>query len=221
MRFFPGRSDDTTLLHFIEDFFAILVHSFFRHCFLCLGGHRRLALHATFSRLLSHDRLSSFFLVHHKGLILGFKDNKLNQMRDYLKHWRIVRQWAKKKYGISMPDLELLLFLYSERYFTASQIREGGNIMSFDNDRARRMVEQGWMELFRKRRGKGASIYQLSFKSKGMIRAIYNKLDGEPLSESGRYNPLFRKDARYSEKTYRNLILRINETIRQQQHPSQ
>lgn len=149
------------------------------------------------------------------------KITKFNLMRDYLKYWRVVRKWAKEKYKISMPDLELLLFLYSERYFTASQIREGGNIMSFDNDRARRMVAEGWMELFRERRGKGASIYQLSFKSKGMIRAIYNKLDGQPLSESGRYNPLFSKDPGYSKKTYRNLVLRINETIRQQQHPSQ
>lgn len=142
-------------------------------------------------------------------------------MRDYLKYWRVTRQFIKKKYNISMPDLELLLFLYSDRYFTASQIREGGNIMAFDQKRVKKLVDAGWIELFRERRGAGASIYQLSFKAKRMIALLYDKLDGKPFPTGERANPLFKKGAGYSDRTYRNFILKINNTIRQQQHPSQ
>jgi hypothetical protein len=142
-------------------------------------------------------------------------------MKDYLKYWRAVRQFIKKKYNVSLPDLELMLYLYSERYFTASDIREGANIMSFEQRRLRRLEDEGWIELFRKRRGAGASIYQLSWKAKGMIRILYQKLDGEEITTTARYNPIFRKDGGYSDKTYRNFILKRNKTIRQQQHPSQ
>ena len=32
---------------------------------------------------------------------------------DYLKYWRIIRYWVKATYGLTTPDLEMLLFLYS------------------------------------------------------------------------------------------------------------
>ena len=36
---------------------------------------------------------------------------------DYLKYWRVIRYWVKAKYGLSTPDLDMLLFLYSEEMF--------------------------------------------------------------------------------------------------------
>ena len=36
---------------------------------------------------------------------------------DYLKYWRVVRYFIKIKYGISTGELDMLLFLYSEKYF--------------------------------------------------------------------------------------------------------
>lgn len=142
-------------------------------------------------------------------------------MRDYLKYWRVTRQFIKKKYNISVPDMELLLYLQSERYFTASDIAKGGNIMTFDPKRVKKLVEAGWISLFRERRGKAADVYQLTLKAHSMIKSIYDKLDGDSFPTSAKANPLFKKNARYSDKVYRNFILDINKAIKQRQHPFQ
>ena len=41
---------------------------------------------------------------------------------DYLKYWRVVRFWVKAVHGISTPDLEMMLFLYSEEIFDKKKI---------------------------------------------------------------------------------------------------
>ena len=41
---------------------------------------------------------------------------KSNQ-EDYLKYWRVIRQFTKIKYGLTQSDLDMLFFLYSEKYF--------------------------------------------------------------------------------------------------------
>jgi len=51
-------------------------------------------------------------------------------MSDYLKYWRVIRYWVKAKYNIGTPELELLLFLYSEQMFTKSRFQEFETIMS-------------------------------------------------------------------------------------------
>ena len=33
---------------------------------------------------------------------------------NFLKYWRVVRYWVKKKYGLSQGELEVLLYLYDE-----------------------------------------------------------------------------------------------------------
>lgn len=32
-------------------------------------------------------------------------------VEDYLKYWRVVRQWAKTKHNISSADLDMMIFL--------------------------------------------------------------------------------------------------------------
>ena len=31
---------------------------------------------------------------------------------NYMKYWRVIRYWAKAKYNVGTPDIEMLLFLY-------------------------------------------------------------------------------------------------------------
>ena len=44
-----------------------------------------------------------------------------NTRDDYLKYWKVVRQWAQLKYGLSTSELEMLLFLRSEKYFSKDE----------------------------------------------------------------------------------------------------
>ena len=30
---------------------------------------------------------------------------------DFLKYWKVVRQWAKSKYGLGVADIEMMLFI--------------------------------------------------------------------------------------------------------------
>ncbi len=41
---------------------------------------------------------------------------------DYLKYWKVVKYWVKRKYKINTGDLELMLFLYSEHLFNKNSI---------------------------------------------------------------------------------------------------
>ena len=49
---------------------------------------------------------------------------------DYLKYWRVVRQFVKVKYGLSQADLDILLFLKSEQYFSKDKFKEFDQLLS-------------------------------------------------------------------------------------------
>jgi len=65
---------------------------------------------------------------------------------NYLKYWRIVRYFINAKYGISQPDLEMLIFLSDEHYFTKAKFKEFNKVFSWDKDRFERLRRNGWIE---------------------------------------------------------------------------
>lgn len=139
-------------------------------------------------------------------------------MSDYLKYWRVIRYWVKAKYNIGTPELEMLLFLYSEQMFTKSRFQEFETIMSWDTKRFNNLLRDGWLQVFRRRSGKNATLYELSYKGKSLVRTVYRKLNGEEIGESPNINPLFRLDASYMDKMQRKMIKEMNEFIKQQRH---
>tara|TARA_R110000787_G_scaffold25093_2_gene70695 strand:- start:421 stop:861 length:441 start_codon:yes stop_codon:yes gene_type:complete len=139
---------------------------------------------------------------------------------DYLKYWRVIRYWAKAKYKISTPDIDLILFLYSEDYFNKSKFNEFTELMSWDVKRFDSLLSRGYIQVWRKGYGKNTTLYQLSYAGKTIARSIYRKLNGEEIGESANINPLFRKDASYTDKLYRNSIKKLNKFIRQQRYLS-
>ncbi len=154
-------------------------------------------------------------------MYLCYKDIKFNRMVDYLKYWRVIRYYVKKKYDISQAELEMLLFLRSEKYFSKDNFDEFDELLSWDKNRFEKLRKEGWIDSFRKKEGKRRAIYQLSYKAQRMITSLYKKLEGEEIPESKSSNPLFLEGANYTDKVYRNYIKKLNKTIRQQQHPSQ
>ena len=146
----------------------------------------------------------------------------MSKNHDYLKYWKVIRYFAQAKYGIKSADLDMLLFLYSEKYFSKTQFKEFNELLSWDVSRFSRLLRDGWISVFRKRQGNKKTLYELSYKGKRMISSLYKKLNGEeiPMSESA--NPMFAKNVSYSDKVYRNMIIRMNKYIREQrQHHSQ
>jgi|TARA_R100001463_G_scaffold21217_1_gene51182 hypothetical protein len=137
---------------------------------------------------------------------------------DYLKYWRTIRYWVKAKYGLSTPDIEMMLFLYSENMFTKSKFKRYEQIMSWDINRFDRLLRDDWIHVWRKRKGKEATLYELTYKSKRIITLIYKKLNGEEVAETAHANPLFKDNANYMDKVYRQSIVEMNKFIKQQRH---
>ena len=146
---------------------------------------------------------------------------KKTPSNDYLKYWRVIRYYFKKKYNISTADLEMLLFLYSERYFSKEKFNEFNELLSWDVKRFDSLLKKGWIGVFRKNRHKHKTLYEISHKGRHMIGSIYKKLNGEEIPESLTGNPMLLKNVSYSDKVYRNMIREMNKSIRQQRRLSQ
>lgn len=139
---------------------------------------------------------------------------------DYLKFWRVIRYFYKIKYGLNQADLDMLLFLYSEGYFGKDDFGRFNELLSWDNSRFERLKREGWICVFRIRRGKRKALYELSYKAKRVIGEIYKRLNGEEIPIDDYNNSLIKKDVSYTDILYRNMIIKMNETIRQRPHLS-
>ncbi len=146
----------------------------------------------------------------------------MSKNHDYLKYWRVIKYFTQVKYKLKAGDLDMLLFLYSEKYFGKQKFNDFNELLPWDVKRFDKLLRDGWISVFRKREGNKKTLYEISYKGKRMISSIYKKLNGEeiPMSESG--NPMFATNVSYTDKVYRNMIKRMNKEIREQrQHHSQ
>jgi hypothetical protein len=138
--------------------------------------------------------------------------------RDYLKYWRVVRNFIKAKHGLNEAEVETLLFLYSEQYFDKNKFDEFNSLLSWDIKRFNRLLRDGWIETFRRNHGNRRSVYQLSFKGKRLVDFIYKKLEGEEIPMTEGNNPMFGKNVRYTDKVYRNMIIEMNKYVREKRN---
>jgi hypothetical protein len=138
------------------------------------------------------------------------------ERHDYLKFWRVVRYFVRAKYKLTFPEIDMLLFLYSEKYFSRGDFDEFNQLFSWDEKRFNNLLRNGWIEMFRPydRKTNKKAVYKLSHKSNTVIRLIYNKLNGEEIPTSVSGNPMFLKKVRYTDKVYRNMVKQMNEYYR-------
>ena len=133
---------------------------------------------------------------------------------DYLKYWKVVKYWVKRKYKINTGDLELMLFLYSEHLFNKTKFEEYNELMSWDTNRFYKLIKEGWIHQWRKKKGKEAALYELTYKAKRMVNNVYDKLNGNDFSESYVNNPVFKHDVKFKDKVVRNYMKKINQENR-------
>jgi len=140
---------------------------------------------------------------------------------DYLKYWRVVRQFIKAKHKLTQADLDILLFLKSEQYFSKDKFKEFDELISWNKNRFENLRQAGWIEVFRKRMGKRKALYQLSTKGKRVTTSIYKYLNGKEIPTSNDGNPMFLRNVSYTDKVYRNFITEMNAFTKQQRHQTQ
>lgn len=141
-----------------------------------------------------------------------------SNLDDYLKYWRVIRQFAKIKYNLTQCDLDMLLFLYSEKYFGRDKFDEFDTLLGWDTLRFQRLVKAEWIIKFRNQVGKRRALYKLTHKAESMIQSLYRKLSGEEIPTSSVGNKMFQKNVSYTDKVYRNMIIEMNKVIKQQRH---
>jgi len=138
---------------------------------------------------------------------------------DYLKYWRVVKYYVKRKYGVLTADLDMLLFLYSEDMFDKERFEEYNNVIGWDKARLKRLIEEGWISIWREKTPTRRALYEISFKGRKMCETIYKKLNRETtISECRKWNPMFRNDVDYADKVYRNYIRKMNIEIKRQRY---
>ena len=131
----------------------------------------------------------------------------------------MIRYYIKMKYKLNTGDLDMLLFLYSEDYFSKDKFKEFDKLLSWNVTRFDRLLRDGWIEVFRKRVGKNKALYELSYKGKRVVNSIYKKLNGDEIPSS-EHNPIFHRNVSYTDKVYKNFIKEMNKAIKQQQRLS-
>jgi len=136
---------------------------------------------------------------------------------DYLKYWRTINFYYRTKNDLSQAEIDMLLFLKSEKYFRKKKFEEFDKILSWDKHRFKKLVAKGWIQLFRGIGGPSANIYELSMKANRMLNEMYRKLNGEEITISGK-TPLLKKKISYHSKMYIEMIQEMNQVIRQQRH---
>jgi hypothetical protein len=142
---------------------------------------------------------------------LTYRYQRTMPEHDYMKYWRVIRFWAMTKYGVRHVDLDMLFFLYSEPYFNKTQFEEFNEIFSWDKGRFSRLIDLGWIHVWRKESSRGVNLYELTRKARLMVADVYNKLNGEEIDSD-----IFGKDPTYSQKVYRNYIKKLSDERKQE-----
>lgn len=139
---------------------------------------------------------------------------------DYLKYWRVIRYFVKAKYKLTQCDLDMLLFLHSEKYFDKGRFKEYEELMIWERGRFGRLTKEGWIKVFRKRSGPTKAVFTLTYKSSRLITSIYKKLSGEEIPTTQSANPMYAKNVKYSDKVYRNFIKSMHASTKLLRHPA-
>ena len=129
-----------------------------------------------------------------------------------LKHYRIIRKWACKNNDLTDADLELLIYLDCMDLFSKHDFEQGVYSYSWDNRRWNRLIQNGWIVVWRHRNRttQKYNIYKVSFKCKQLIMRMYRIMLGEDdIPTSARRNKLI-KGISYTDKVMTKAIHNVN-----------
>jgi len=129
-----------------------------------------------------------------------------------LKHYRIIRKWACKNNDLTDADLEVLIYLDCMDLFSKHDFEQGVYSYSWDNRRWNRLIQNGWIVVWRHRNRttQKYNIYKVSFKCKQLIMRMYKIMLGEDdIPTSARRNKLI-KGVSYTDKVMTKAIHNVN-----------
>ena len=129
-----------------------------------------------------------------------------------LKHYGIIRKWACKNNDLTDADLEVLIYLDCMDLFSKHDFEQGVYSYSWDNRRWNRLIQNGWIVVWRHRNRttQKYNIYKVSFKCKQLIMRMYRIMLGEDdIPTSARRNKLIKGNS-YTDKVLTKAIYNVN-----------
>lgn len=135
---------------------------------------------------------------------------------DTMKYWKIIRNWAKLKYSISISDMDMLFFLYSEKLFTKDCFDQFMRTMLFDKEKFEIFRTRGFIIKWRDGGYHQKALYELSYKAKRMVYSIYAKMNGEEeIPTNKQKNPMYLAGAKKSIRRYHDIVNKFNAEVRE------
>lgn len=135
---------------------------------------------------------------------------------DTMKYWKVIRNWAKQKYKITISDMDMLFFLYSEGLFTKDCFDEFMRTMLFDKDKFEKFRTRGFIIKWRNEGYHQKAMYELSYSAKRLVYSIYAKLNGEDeIPTNKQKNPMYLAGSTKATKRYYALINKFNAEVRE------
>lgn len=135
---------------------------------------------------------------------------KREKQYSFLKYWRPVKYYIKRKYKLSEAELEMILYLYDADVFTKDDFNEFASMLAWDKERFSKMMDRGLIRMWRDGQRKVAHLYELTQQAKLICNQTYKKLmQDEHISEDPYQNEMMKGES-YSDKIYRNIIKKMN-----------
>ena len=136
---------------------------------------------------------------------------KREKQYNFLKYWRPVKYYIKRKYKLTEAELEMILYLYDADVFTKDEFNEFATMLAWDKERFRKMMDRGFIRMWRDGQRKVAHLYELTQQAKLICNQTYKKLmQDEHISEDPYQNEMMKGES-YSDKIYRNIIKKMNQ----------
>lgn len=104
-------------------------------------------------------------------------DRQYRLQSDYLKYYGVIRRYFSRRYEIAERDLDLLLYLRGEKYFTKSMVESWKGLVNMTKSRFDILLSGGWIEVFRKGGGGGCAMYHVSYKAQRMMTSMYDTIE--------------------------------------------
>ncbi len=138
-----------------------------------------------------------------------------NREFDFMKFYGIVKKWASLQYNLTIDEIEMLMYFYSETVFTKKEFDIYNKAMLHKNKQIQRFID---MEMIEGMPGNstikvaGNRLYRLTMKANRRVSSIYKKLTmQEEISEYSSSNKFFRLyETSYKDKRVAGLMIEYN-----------
>ena len=132
---------------------------------------------------------------------------------DFLKYIRVVFKWATENNPtLNRPQIELLLYLYSLGAFSKKEFTDYHKTISlYQQKTLDYFIKEGWVKVWRVRKGKEHALYNLTRKAKTLCYRMHSISCGvEEIPESAVYNNLEKKGSKRINGYYMDIIKKMN-----------